>query len=516
MDAHKRTSSSIKTANKRSNADEENQLRGNVEFEKHEETVTGDWQKEWQDILLLLFLYVLQGVPLGIGNAFTMFLQNHNVSYSQQAIFSFAIWPFSIKILWAPIVDSLYFKSYGRRKSWLVPTQYLIGLFLAVLSCHLNVWFGEKKHEPDIGLLTIVFASLSFLGATQDIAVDGWALTMLSRRNVGHASTCNSVGQTAGMFLGYVVFMTLESKDFANTYIYSKPQETGLVTMEGFLRFWAVVFFMTTTLVALLKTERASEGAEMAVAETYRITARIFMMPSVLTAGVFLLTAKIGFGITDGVTHLKLIEAGVPKEKLALLSVPIIPLQTILPLFLSRYITSDRPLDVFVKAYIPRLVLGLVFSVVVWWTFSFEDTFPAYYYGVVVLVYAVHQVLVYSCFVAFMAFFARVSDPALGGTYMTFLNTLSNLGGNWPTTLAFWALDYTTYKSCTIGGHNCSGQEGQQECTNLGGQCRTLLDGYYVVSLVSIVIGFLWFALFGKRTAQYLQRLKHDAWAVPR
>lgn len=96
------------------------------------------------------------------------------------------------------------------------------------------------------------------------------------------------------MFLGYVVFMTLESKDFANTYIYSKPQETGLVTMEGFLRFWAVVFFMTTTLVALLKTERASEGAEMAVAETYRITARIFMMPSVLTAGVFLLTAKIG------------------------------------------------------------------------------------------------------------------------------------------------------------------------------------------------------------------------------
>lgn len=81
-----------------------------------------------------------------------------------------------------------------------------------------------------------------------------------------------------------------------------------------------------------------------------------------------------------------------PKEKLALLSVPIIPLQTILPLFLSRYITSDRPLDVFVKAYIPRLVLGLVFSVVVWWTFSFEDTFPAYYYGVVVLVYAVHQV----------------------------------------------------------------------------------------------------------------------------
>lgn len=41
-------------------------------------------------------------------------------------------------------------------------------------------------------------------------------------------------------------------------------------------------------------------------------------------------------------------------------------------------------------------------------------------------------------FVAIMAFFAKVSDPAVGGTYMTLLNTLTNLGGNWPATLALW------------------------------------------------------------------------------
>ena len=31
------------------------------------------------------------------------------------------------------------------------------------------------------------------------------------RHNVGYASTCNSVGQTAGYFMGYVFFMALES-----------------------------------------------------------------------------------------------------------------------------------------------------------------------------------------------------------------------------------------------------------------------------------------------------------------
>ena len=31
-------------------------------------------------------------------------------------------------------------------------------------------------------------------------------------------------------------------------------------------------------------------------------------------------------------------------------------------------------------------------------------------------------------FVAHMSFHAQISDPSIGGTYMTLLNTLSNLG----------------------------------------------------------------------------------------
>lgn len=52
-------------------------------------------------------------------------------------------------------------------------------------------------------------------------------------------------------------------------------------------------------------------------------------------------------------------------------------------------------------------------------------------------------------FVAVMAFFARISDPAVGGTYMTLLNTVTNLGGNWPATLALWCVDAITLKECS-------------------------------------------------------------------
>ena len=78
-----------------------------------------------------------------------------------------------------------------------------------------------------------MFFSLNFLAATQDIAVDGWALTMLKRRNVGYASTCNSVGQTAGYFVGNVVLLAFSSPDFSNKYIRSVPQDSGLITLAG-------------------------------------------------------------------------------------------------------------------------------------------------------------------------------------------------------------------------------------------------------------------------------------------
>jgi len=42
------------------------------------------------------------------------------------------------------LVDSVYISSFGRRKSWLVPVQFLIGAFLFVLSYKINALLGES------------------------------------------------------------------------------------------------------------------------------------------------------------------------------------------------------------------------------------------------------------------------------------------------------------------------------------------------------------------------------------
>lgn len=77
------------------------------------------------------------------------------------------------------------------------------------------------------------------------------------------------------------------------------------------------------------------------------------------------------------------------------------------------------------------------------------------------------QITVCSMFVACMAFFAKVSDPAVGGTYMTLLNTLCNLGGNWPATTALWLVDTLTLRQCSTDPSNdCSSAIEKQVSNN--------------------------------------------------
>lgn len=69
----------------------------------------------------------------------------------------------------------------------------------------------------------------------------------------------------------------------------------------------------------------------------------------------------------------------------------------------------------------------------------------------------IFQVTTNTMFVALMSFFARISDPSSGGTYMTLLNTICNLGGIWPETAALWLVDPLTFRKCSTDPSNdCS------------------------------------------------------------
>jgi len=96
---------------------------------------------------------------------------------------------------------------------------------------------------------------LVMLCATQDIAVDGWAITLLSQENLGFASTAQTVGLTAGQFLSFTVFLAFNSPDFANRWFRAVPSDVGIFTLGGYLTFWGWAYLIVTVGLAVFNKE---------------------------------------------------------------------------------------------------------------------------------------------------------------------------------------------------------------------------------------------------------------------
>ena len=72
-----------------------------------------------------------------------------------------------------------------------------------------------------------------------------------------------------------------------------------LCYFAGFLYFWGIVFFISTTLVALLKKENPPRGRQsdaepdLSIAQTYKLLVNIVKLPSIRTTAIILLTSKV-------------------------------------------------------------------------------------------------------------------------------------------------------------------------------------------------------------------------------
>lgn len=264
-------------------------------------------------------------------------------------------------------------------------------------------WFGDgAKEKPQIVLITIIFFLLWFLTATQDIAVDGWAITMLQRKNVGYAATVNCIGQSFGALLGFIVFLTLESKDFCNKYIFSEPRDEGLLKLSGFLTFWGIAFLTLTMGVVLFKKEVYDNEEELkshpdfGIKRAYPVLWKIVNLKPILLLASVLSTSDVPSAAIDMVTNLKLIDYGIPKDTIALFNIPSFVVQLALPVIISKYTAGPRPMNFFMKAFPFRLIFSVVIAVFVFATpkmlHGSLDNIPKLYYATIMLIFFCYQV----------------------------------------------------------------------------------------------------------------------------
>ena len=297
-------------------------------------------------------LDLMQGIPLGLvfGSIPYMLksMKSNTLSYSQFGLFSLAGYPYSLKLFWSPVVDQIYSRRIGRRKSWIIPTQLLVGSLFYVLGQRIDSWIVPGK-GVDFWRLNGCFLILVTLCATLDVAVDGWALTILPQNKIHYASTCQSVGINIGLFISFTVFLALSSEKFCSQFLGLK-RDTGIFTLGSFMKFWAGVYVLAT-LALIFKKEilpesgnrrRSTGNTFRTIISAYKTLWGIITLPTVRAFALILLSFKFGFSAYDAVAPLKLLEKGFPKEYLAMTVLIDFPFQIAMGFFVARWSAGPR------------------------------------------------------------------------------------------------------------------------------------------------------------------------------
>lgn len=479
-----------------------------------------------KNFFILVILYLLQGIPVGLAFGSIPFLLKTKLSYGQVGIFTLASYPYSLKLLWSPIVDALFNRRFGRRKSWIVPVQTISSLVLLYLGTTAEILLEDA--ENNLGTITLMFFVLVFLCATQDIAVDGWALTLLSHEALSYASTAQTVGLNTGYFTSFTVFLAFNSPDFANKYFRTTPLDTGVISLSQYLTLWGWIYLIMTILVGAFMNEDRHKTDEGGIISVYRSMYRMLRLPNIQTLILVHVIAKIGFQANEAVTNLKLLEKGFSREDLALTVLIDFPFEIIFGYYAAKWSTGSYPLRPWILGYIGRIGAAFL-SMLSVMAFPKSGKIGFGYLLVIIFTHVLGSFMSTIQFVSINAFHTQIADPLIGGTYMTTLNTISNLGGQWPRVIVLYAVDWFTSATCSpvspndsspISGieqfepFSCVTEIGKSRCKELNGHCNIDSDGYYVTSVVCIVAGLLLFQGWIKRKMTHLQSLPTTAWRV--
>ncbi|OBA21433.1 MFS general substrate transporter [Metschnikowia bicuspidata var. bicuspidata NRRL YB-4993] len=500
-------------------------------------------RKDYLNFVVLILLYTLQGVPVGLAFGSVPFILKSKLSYSQVGVFSLASYPYSLKLLWSPIVDAIYSKNIGRRKSWILPVQLVSGLTLLYLGLVIDKFMADPASH--LQTITFCFFLLVFLCATQDIAVDGWALTCLSPESLSFASTAQTIGMNCGYFSSFTVFLALSSPEFANKYLRSTPLEEGLFDLGSYLSFWGWMYLIVTVVMFFIPEEPShlrTRNSEKHSMEHYknedhhnRYTAlapkywqelktvyvsmiAVFKLPNVQTLMVILLLAKLGFQVNEAATNLKLLEKGLTKEDLSITVLIDFPFEMIFGYYAGRWSSGKSPLKPWLIGFAGRLFAALWAHLILYYFPKIENgEVPYRLFLVIIVQHLLGSFMSTIQFVSLCAFHTRIADPAIGGTYLTALNTLSNYGGTWPKLIIFYLIDKFTLATCHVQStttvYPIYSDEEKQSCLATGASVHIVRDGYFYTSTICISLGVLiWF--WAKRRVMHLQALPQSAWRV--
>ncbi len=144
----------------------------------------GSAERRWQDILfnrrnlICLFQGFSSGLPLYVlVTLVPAWLRSEGIDLATIGLLSLVTLPYTLKFVWAPLLDRYRPPFLGRRRGWTLITQILLLLSIGFI--------GTYQPALSIQNIAVFMFAISLFSATQDVALDAYRREMLSDDELG-------------------------------------------------------------------------------------------------------------------------------------------------------------------------------------------------------------------------------------------------------------------------------------------------------------------------------------------
>ena len=188
---------------------------------------------------------------------------------------AFAWLPYTLKFLWAPLVDRFAPPILGRRRGWMLLTQILLLILIILMA------FNSPERAPF--WLGIIAFLVVFTSATQDIAIDAYRTDILLPHERGLGAALGVAGYRVAMVVsGGLALIMAGYYGFEITYV-------GLAILMG-------IGILATLIAPEVKTIKAPQTLKAAIHDPFR---HFLSLPNIGWILLFIVFYKLAEAFTS-------------------------------------------------------------------------------------------------------------------------------------------------------------------------------------------------------------------------
>lgn len=156
--------------------------------------------------LAVSLLSFASGLPLGlVWYAIPDWMRSIGVDLSVVGLMTLAQAPWSFKVLWAPLMDRYVPPFWGRRRGWMAVTQLVLAVLVLLLA-------GLGERPEAIWVVGALAFAIAIASASQDIAIDAYAVDVLRKEEQGAAVGARLAFYRAAMLVSGGAAITLAAE----------------------------------------------------------------------------------------------------------------------------------------------------------------------------------------------------------------------------------------------------------------------------------------------------------------